>query len=115
MKTIMVKGKEHILLDSDDKCPLCRASRNQMVFSWNTFHGEATSSCCGAVFQLKDYYIENPTDEEKELLEALRGDFIEFTIKSEWIEPLKQAMKNVGITDINNNDVYEEAKAILAA
>lgn len=115
MKKLTVNGKEHILLSSEDECPICASKCNEMVFSWNMFHGQATSSCCGAVFQLKDYYIENPTDEEKELLEALRGDFIEFSIKNEWVGPLKKAIQNTGIIDINNDDVIEEAKTIMAA
>ena len=115
MKKLMVEGTERILLDANDVCPICETKRENMRFSWNMFHGEATSSCCGAVFQIKDYHIDNPNDEQKELLEGLRGDYIEFNIKREWVEPLKQAIEKVGITDINNGEVMEEAKAIIAA
>ena len=112
MKTLAVNGKEHTLLDKNDKCPICGTDRKKMRFIWNMFHGEATSDCCGAIYQIKDYYIENPTDEERELLEALRGDFIEFAIKEDWVEPLKQAILKTGIQDITNDTVMDEARSI---
>ena len=111
MMKLMVKGHEHILLDKTDVCPICGKPRNQMCFSWLVFHGSAESSCCGAVYQIKDFHIDNPDEDEKKLLELLAGDYIEFSIDSEWIEPLKQAISELGIKDINNEEVYELAKS----
>jgi hypothetical protein len=84
MKKLIVNGNERLLLDAEnDNCPICNTPLNQVYFTWGVFHGEARSSCCKALFQIKDYCIKNPTDEEKELLAALAGDHIEFAIKTE--------------------------------
>lgn len=105
MVVLTVKGKERLLLDKNDKCPICDTPRNKMVFLWRMFHGEAESSCCGAIYQIKDYYIEKPTDEEKKLLEMLAGDYIEFSIAPDWIEPLRLALKETRCRNINNDGV----------
>ena len=80
---------------------------------WNMFHGEATSSCCGAVYQLKDYHIENPNEGEQKLLDLLSGEYIEFNIKNEWVEPLRKAIKETGKTDINDDEVMSLAQSYL--
>ncbi len=113
MIELIVKDKKHLLLDKQDKCPICDTPRNKMCFSWRIFHGEADSSCCGAIYQIKDFYIENPTDEEKKLLEMLAGDFIELSIKLDWVEPLKQALKETGKRNINDEGVIELAQSLV--
>ena len=113
MIELIVKDKKHLLLDKQDKCPICDTPRESMRFSWRLFHGEATSSCCGAIYQIKDFHIENPTDEEKKHLEMLAGDFIEFKIKPEWIEPLKQALQKLGKRNINDEGVIELAESMV--
>src|SRR3990167_6060598 len=113
MIELMVNGKKHLLLDKQDKCLICDTPRDKMCFSWRMFHGAAESSCCGAIYQLKDYYIDNPTDEEKKFLEMLAGDYIEFSIKFDLIEPLKQALKESGKRDINDEGVIELAQQLM--
>jgi len=110
---LTVKGKRHLLLGPDDKCPICDRPTNDIYGEWNFFHGEITSYCCGAVYQTKDYYIEKPTVEEKELLKMLAGEYIEFNIKQEWVEPLKKAMKELGETNISENGVQDLAEKYL--
>lgn len=109
-----VNGRTVTLLDKDDHCPICDASRDKMVFSWNMFHGEANSSCCGATYQIKDYFIDNPTEEEKEYLKLLAGDYIEFVIKDSWIEPLKEAMKELSESMITNEVVKLASNKVAA-
>lgn len=114
MIELTVKGKKHLLLDKQDKCPICDAPRDTMRFyDSENFHGEAESSCCGAIYQLKDYYIENPTDEEKKLLELLADDYIEFSISPDWIEPLKQALRETGAYNINGYGVVDVANRLM--
>jgi len=113
MIELIVNDEKCLLLDKQDKCPICDTPRESMCFSWRIFHGEATSSCCGAIYQIKDFYLENPTDEEKKRLEMLAGDFIEFRIKLDWIEPLKQALQKLGKRNINDEGVIELAQVIL--
>jgi hypothetical protein len=96
MKRITIFGEEYFLLDQNDVCPICGAARKQMRFQWRMFHGEVNSSCCGAIYQVKGFYIENPTKEEQKLLEALRNGFIWLKIPSQWIDPLKQAVEQTG-------------------
>lgn len=110
MVELMVNGYKHILLSKRDNCLICDTPYDKMRFRWRAFHGEAASSCCGAVYQLKDFYIENPTDEQKQLLQLLAsGDYIEFAIGDTWIQPLREAIEKIGIKDINNDDVHQLA------
>ena len=109
MVELIVNNRKHILLDKQDVCPICGTPRNNMRFSWRIFHGEANSSCCGAIYQIKDYYIENPTDEEKKLLTMLAGEYIEFNIQPDYIEPLKQALNATGKHSIVDEDVVKLA------
>lgn len=113
MKKIMIKGENRTLIDLNDKCPICGTARKDMSFTFTMFTNEATSNCCNALFQIGEYHIDNPTEEEKQLLADLRGDFIEFKIKEEWIEPLKQSISEIGIADLDNDDVVEKAKEIM--
>jgi len=106
-------GNKHVLLGKDDTCPICEASRNEMGFSWNIAHGEATSSCCGSIYQLKGYYAKDASDEKKELLKMLDGEYIECTIKEEWIEPIKKAMKEKNASNINDDGVLKLAEHYL--
>ena len=107
---IIVNGKEKILLDKNEPCTICNSSRDKMFFSWNMFHGEATSSCCGAIYQLKDYYIDKPTEEQVDYLKLLARDYIELSIKQEYIEPLQRAMKELSAKNINEEGVIKLAE-----
>ncbi len=108
----MKKIGKRVFLDVNDSCPICNMPVRDMHFRWNIADGEATSDCCGAIYQIKDYYIEKPTKQEKKCLELLRNGYIEFKIKEDWIEPLKEAIRETGIKDINNRKVFNFAKDI---
>ena len=110
---ITVKGKERWLIGKDDKCPICDTPREKIYGTWNIFHAEITSYCCGATYQTTDYHIENPTPEEENLLKMLAGEYIEFNLKQEWIEPLKIAMKELNASNINDDGVIDLAKKYL--
>lgn len=112
---MIVNGKKHILLSKDDKCPICQTAVKDMAFSWGMFHGEADSSCCGATYQIKDFHIESPSDEQQQYLEYLKNGYIDFKIKHEWVEPLQIALKEVGATNIKREDVLEAAERHLPA
>jgi len=107
---LMVDGNKHVLLNKDDKCPICETGRNDMYFSWNLAHGEATSSCCGSIYQIKSYYEENASEEKKKLLKMLDDGYIDFAIREEWIEPIKKAMKEKNASNINDDGVLRLAE-----
>jgi hypothetical protein len=108
-------GQDCILLEegSDDKCPICGMATKKMCFSWNIFHGEARSSCCGAPYQIKDFYIEKPTDDDKAFFDHLNGKYIWFKIPTKYIKPLKEAMKELEKTNINDKDVFSRVEEIV--
>ncbi len=108
----MKKIGKRVFLSDDDNCPICGTPVKDMVFTWNMAHGEATSSCCGAVYQIKDYYIEKPTKQEKECLKLLREGYIEFLIREDWVEPLKKAINSIGIKNIHNDIIINIARSI---
>ncbi len=109
----MADGKKHLLLGKDDKCPICNAGRDKMFFTWNLAHGEATSSCCDSVFQIKGYYVKDASYEKKALLEMLDAEYIEFIIREEWIEPIKKAMKEKNASSINDDGVLALAETFI--
>lgn len=112
MKRVIINNHEKLMINFNDTCPLCQLPLKNATFSWNLFHGEANSSCCGATYQMKDYHIEKPNAEEKQLLEMLSGKWIQFKIKEEWIIPLRTAMHELQIHNINNEEVIKKAEEI---
>jgi len=95
MEIIIVNGCEKLIVHKDEECPICGSLLKDVAFTWRMFHGEAYSSCCQAIYQIKDFYIENPTKEQKNFLAMLAGDYYQLKIYSHWIEPLKKAMKQL--------------------
>lgn len=114
MRILHVNNNKRLLLGAADACPICDTPRTEMIFTWNLRHGEATSNCCGAIYQIKDYYIDDPSEEQQELLKCLKGEFIEFCIKEEWISPIRQSLKETGKKTIDD-EVLEKADAMLKA
>jgi hypothetical protein len=114
MITLINGEQKYRLLSKDDNCEICDAPRSKMVFSWNTMHGEATSECCGATYQVKNFYIKDPNEVQKQMLDLLRGDHIMGCVKLEWIEPIREAMKELGADKINDK-VVELAHSKLPA
>ena len=117
MERIRLKGEDFdriILNPSKDKCPICETPLKNVYFTWRILHGEAMSSCCGAVYQIKSYWVDkNKYPEEYEFAKSLDNpEKILFKINEEWIEPLKQAIKKTGIKNIHYPDVFELAKEI---
>lgn len=113
MINIPVGDRTHNLLKKNEDCPLCGKNLEDVAFTWGISHGNASSSCCNANFQIKSYHIENPTTEEKKLLEMLDGDFIELNVKSDWIIPLQKAFKKTGIKDCKNAGVIKTAEEFI--
>jgi len=126
-KSFLTQGKPMIKLklkDDDfyriivnpkkDKCPICGTALKDVGFTWNIMHGEATASCCGAIYQIKSWWV----DEEKEpelhkFAESLDSpDRIYLKIKDYWIKPLQKAMSELNTKRLNN-DVYQLAEQIL--
>ncbi len=117
MERIRVNGEDRLILNHiKDKCPICGTPLKEAEFMWRLFHGEAKSSCCGAIYQLKSYWVDkNKHPEEYEFSESLDNPAkIWFKIDEEWINPLKQAMKETGIKNIHNDEVFDLAQKIKA-
>ena len=112
MKELQIGKQTYKFLSKKDPCPICKTPRDEIYFSWNMFHGEATSSCCNSVYQLKDYFVEELSDETREMFSLFEEGYIQLTIPVDWIKPLQKAMKEVGLQDVNNDEVYELAKSI---
>lgn len=96
-------GGERLFLEKDDSCFICGKS---FMFSWNIFHGEATSHCCGAVYQLKDFHYDNPSEEQKEHSEILAGDCIELKIDKKHRDIVKKLYTELKPKSINDDDFY---------
>lgn len=100
----------------EDNCPMCGTPLKEVSFSWNILHGEARSSCCHSDYQLKSLHVDpekDPTGEKRTYYESLdRPDRIEFKIDPTWIEPVRQAMKELGASYIDSQGVYERAREI---
>jgi len=101
-------NREYLVVDiKNEPCPICGTQFKDIYFSWNIFHGEASASCCKAPYQMKSYYIENVSDECKNFVENIGKDNkIVLKVGEEYLEPCKRAIKEAGIQDIQNKDVY---------
>jgi len=115
MDKIRLKGEDFdriVLNPKKDNCLLCGEKLSGVGFTWNLFHGEASSSCCGADYQLKSWWV----DKEKypeiyEFSESLDNpDRIFFKIAEKWLEPLRKAMSELGLKNIRDTGVIELAK-----
>jgi transcription initiation factor TFIIIB Brf1 subunit/transcription initiation factor TFIIB len=103
---------EFNMIKKDESCPIC--GQKLGGFSWNMFHGEVTSSCCGCILQFKSYYAgDDATEEYKNFVESIGTNDVGyiFQIDEEWIEPLKRAINDTGIYNIQNDEVFDKAKA----
>ena len=103
--------REYNMILKDEVCPICDKPLGR--FTWNMFHGEVTSHCCGVVLQIKDFYVDEDYSEEyKEFIKNIGKDEIGyiFNIPDEWIMPLRTAIEETGIYDIQNDEVFELAK-----
>lgn len=116
-KITLSDGKERILLDTKkDDCLICGTPLKDVYFEWGIMHGNATTSCCNTPHQIKDYYID-PEKHPKDVVEYVKklgGGRIEFSVKKEWIEPLKKAIEKTGIRNINDDTVLREAHKLLS-
>lgn len=118
MSKIMITkkdGKEykHLLLNKrTDNCPLCDEPLKHFSGSWNMFHGEVSSSCCGAPYQTKDYYVDPEKSEgyEKYFKELNKPHYLSLSVADEWIEPIRKAFAETGIKSIKDNSVIDIAK-----
>lgn len=118
MKKIRLKNEdfERIVVNpKKDECPLCGMKLDQVGFTWNLFHGEAKSSCCGADYQLKSWWVDKEKyPEVYEFSESLDNpERIFFKIAEKWIMPLKKAMKELNATNIRHEGVLKLAEALL--
>jgi hypothetical protein len=113
-KVIKVDGTTQRLVNSQkDNCLICEQPLKDSFFSWNIFHGEVSSSCCGAPYQTKDFGVDASKKEayKKYFAELNKPSIMSLSVAEDWIEPLKQAMKELGATELSN-EVREKAKAI---
>lgn len=121
MKTIEVvlptKTISISLVDKNlDNCPVCAQPLKDTWGSWNMMHGEMKISCCGAPYQVKDYYV----DDTKQAAyadyfrELNKPGIMSLSVDTEYIEPLKQAMKELGVRNVNDDSVYRRAIEIKA-
>jgi len=116
MEQIQVDGDERVLLNRQtDSCPICDTQLKNVLFTWNIPHGEAKASCCGADYQLQDYYVEDPSEEREILLQKLREpDTILIQVQGDWFKPLRKAMKELGVRRLTK-DVVDLAEKKLTA
>lgn len=116
-KITLSTGITRMALDSKvDVCPICKTPLTNVAYRWNIFHGEATGDCCGAIFQIKDYYVDPETTPQDEIdfVDSLgKNGRIEFCIKDMCIKPLAKAIKETGIKNINNETVMALAESYL--
>lgn len=117
MKKMITKtnGKEyeHILLDRrTDNCPLCDEPLKDFIGSWNLFHGEVSSRCCGAPYQTKDYYVDPEKSEgyDEYFKELNKPHYLGFSVSNEWVEPIRKAFAETGIKDVRDKSVMELAE-----
>lgn len=110
MEKLEFNGVETILLDkTKDNCPICDTPLRDVRWTWNIFHGSARASCCGVDYQLKDYYIDNPNEEQQQHMDRLREpNTIQISVYEKYFETLKKAMKDTG-SDTVNDDVIKRA------
>ncbi len=110
-KVKLSDGSTRITLNiKTDKCPICGDNLSNAGFSWCMFHGEASSSCCGAIYQIKSWYVD-PEENEQDIIDFSKslndGVTIYIKIDERLFIPLKKAMDKTGIKDINDDKVYD--------
>ena len=102
--------KEFQMIHKNEKCPIC--GKELGYFTWNMFHGEVTSHCCGAVLQIKDWYVEDNVPEKfKNFVKSVGQDDVGyiFNIGEEWFPHLQHAIEETKIYNIQNDKVYKLA------
>ena len=109
-------GITRIVLERDkDSCPICETPLTEVGFSWRLIHGEAESSCCGAIYQIKDWYVD-PSKYGKDIIAFSRSladlNLVQLKIAQEWIEPLREAIKQTGIQNVWDEKVETYAEGI---
>jgi ssDNA-binding Zn-finger/Zn-ribbon topoisomerase 1 len=106
-------NQEFIVVNRKEDCPVCGTPLESTYGTWNMLHGEMSFSCCKSPYQIKDYWINEETH-SPELVEFVKnigkdGNYL-LSIKAEWIEPLRKAIEETGIKNINDDEVFELAK-----
>src|SRR3990167_149289 len=123
MKTEKVKYKDGevrerlIVNPKEDNCPLCGTSLSKVGFTWQTFHGEASASCCGNIFQTKSYYVDEEKygKEAKDFAESLdEPDRMQAKIDGKYLEAHKQAFEELGIRQVNDKQIHARVSEMLA-
>ena len=110
-KVKLSDGSTRITLNvKTDKCPICGENLSHVAFSWRMFHGEATSTCCGAIYQIKSWYVD-PKTNKRDIIDFSNslddGVSIYIKIDERLFIPLKNAIDKTGIKDIHNDKVYD--------
>ncbi len=118
MKNIKLSdGSNRLVFDlKKDSCPICKTPfNNGTYFSWRMFHGEASSSCCGAIYQMKGWYAD-PKKNKQDIIDFSDSldnkNLIWLKIGEDWIKPLQKAISKINIQNIHNENVYEMAKKL---
>lgn len=117
MEKVIVDGKERTLLNQEtDNCPICDTPLKNVSYSWNMLHGNAKASCCGIDYQIKDLYVSPEKSKERIAFnERLKeSGIIELSCMPDWIEPIRQAMKQSGIKKVNDEviNIAEKIKGV---
>jgi hypothetical protein len=107
---ILLNGQVKLLLKQTDTCPICGLLHKDHIHTWNIFSGETTSQC-GAVWQIGDYFEADPSLDGTELFELLKRRYDMLMIKLDWIEPLQQAMRYIGARSLTS-EVIEKAQIL---
>ena len=107
--------REFILVDrKTDNCPVCGEPLSSVFFTWNTFHGEASSSCCNAPYQVKDYCIdEDQPQSYKDFVCSLGKPLIWCKVDSKYIKALHQAFSEGLPKDCYNDETYQRMCEII--
>ena len=112
-------GSEHeklIVNPQEDNCPLCDTPLKEVGFSWQIFHGEAKSSCCGNIFQIKSYHVDEEKygKEAKDFAESLdKPERIQSKIYGEYLVAYKKAFEELNIRQVSDKQVQERVKVLL--
>jgi len=103
------------LYGMDEDCPICGRKLLKHFWEWQVFHGEAKGSC-GVIFQVKNYHIDNPSESERKLLDILGdspfSDKIMLSVSYEWVEPIRNAMKELGKEEIDDEVIGLAGKSV---
>lgn len=113
-KVKLSDGRERIVLDTKkDNCPICDTPLKNVAYRWQMFHGEAEADCCGAIFQIKSWYVD-PKKYAQDIVDFSNSlnepNKVYLKIGNDWIEPIKAAIKELGISNIHQDEVYDIAK-----